>query len=163
MKTDTPLFTSALSRLPKKTARQFQAGSPKFIAWLRQHRVPEELVEHFSTYSVTGKSGVKIGFATFWPEHLIRTFHDDTAEYFRAGWFIVGAMPNGDLVILDIRDAKGVVSYVSHEEIWDEPNHVRDDLRRICIRICDSIGQFVDGLLENRYPYDYFEARKQRT
>ncbi|MGN6556071.1 MAG: hypothetical protein ACTHLW_20370 [Verrucomicrobiota bacterium] len=163
MKTDTPLFKKALASLPKKTARQFSPGTPEFIAWLREHRVPEPVVAHFTTYSVTGKAEVEVGFAKFWPEHLIRTFHDDTPEYFGAGWLIVGAMPNGDFVVLDIGGGTGAVSYVSHEEIWDRPHHVRDDLDTITIRICDSIGQFIDGLLEDRYPYDYFDAREREA
>jgi len=112
---------------------------------------------------VTGKAEVEVGFAKFWPEHLIRAFHNDTPEYFRAGWLIVGAMPNGDFVILDIGGGAGAVSYASHEEIWDRPHHVRDDLHSITIRICDSIGQFLDGLLEDKYPYDYFDARERQT
>jgi hypothetical protein len=161
MNTDSALFKTSLRRLPKNIAKQFGAGTPEFIAWLGQHRVPKEVVEHFEIYSVTGKSGVEVGFATFWPEHLIRTYHDDTLEYFGAGWLIIGAMPNGDFVVLDIGGGTGAVSYVSHEEIWDKPNHVRHDLQSICVRICDSVGQFIDGLLEDRYPYDYFEAREQ--
>jgi hypothetical protein len=163
MKTDTLLFKKGLARLPRKAARQFSAGTPAFVTWLRQHRVPEPVVEHFTAYSVTGRTAVEVGFAKFWPEHLIRTFHDDTPEYFGAGWLIVGAMPNGDFVVLDIGGGTGGVSYVSHEEVWDEPHQVRDDLHSITIRICDSIGQFLDGLLEDRYPYDYFEAREQQA
>ncbi len=163
MKIDTPLFKKALARLQKKTARQFSAGTPEFIAWLRVHRVPEAVVEHFKAYSVADKTAVEVGFASFWPERLIRTFHDDTPEYFGAGWLIVGTMPNGDFVVLDIGGGTGAVSYVSHEEIWDRPNHVRADLHHITIRICDSIGQFIEGLLEDRYPYDYFEARDRQA
>src|SRR4030095_6016255 len=163
MKTDTPVFKKALARLPKTTLRQFSPGTPEFVSWREQHHVPKPAVEHFAAYSVTGKTGVEIGYATFWPEHLIRTFHDDTPEYFGAGWLIVGAMPNGDFVVLDIGGPTGAVSYVSHEEIWNKPHHVRDDLHSITIRICDSIGQFLDGLLEDRYPYDYFEAREQQV
>jgi hypothetical protein len=159
MKTDTPLFEKAIARLPEETAWQFSAGTSEFVAWLRQHHVPDEIVEHFAAYSVTGKSEVEIGCATFSPEHLIRSFHDDTPEYFSAGWLICGATTNGDFVVLDIGGGTGAVSYVSHEEIWDRPHHVRDDLHSITIRICDSIGQFIDGLLEDKYPYDYFGAR----
>ena len=163
MKIDTPLFKKALSSLPKKISRQFSAGTAEFIAWLREHRVPEPVVEHFSAFSVTGEAEVEVGFAKFWTEHLIRTFHDETPEYFAAGWLIFGAMPNGDFVVLDVGGGTGAVSYVSHEEIWDEPDHVRDDLNSITIRICDSIGHFADGLLVDRYPYDYFEAREQQS
>jgi len=162
MKIDAPLFKHALARLPNETSRQFSAGSPEFIGWLEQHRVPKQAVEHFASYSVTGKTGVEVGYATLWPEHLIRAFHDETPEYFRAGWLIVGAMPNGDFVVLDIGGATGAVSYVSHEEIWDQPHHVREDLHNISIRVCDSLGQFLDGLLEDRFPYDYIEAREQQ-
>lgn len=158
-----PLFKKALRRLPKKTARQFSAGTPEFISWLRQNRVPESAVEHFAACSVIGKAEVEVGFAKFWPEHLIRTFHDDTPEYFGAGWLIVGAMPNGDFVILDVGGKTGAVSYVSSSQIWDRPNHVREDLHSISIRICDSVGQFLDGLLDDRYPYDYFDATEQTT
>ena len=163
MRTDTPLFQDALGRLPQKTAQQFSAGSPEFIDWLRQHRTPEQIVEHFNTCSVTGQDEVKVGFAKFWPEHLIRTFHDDTPEYFGAGWLLVGAMPNGDFVVLDLGGGTGAVCYVSHEEIWDAPDHVREDLHRITVRVCNSIGQFIAGLLEDKYPYDYFEAREQQA
>ena len=161
MKIETSLFKTSLGRLPKKLAQQFGSGTPEFVIWLRKHRVPEPVVEHFMAYSVAGKAEVEVGFAKFWPEHLIRMFHDDTPEYFQAGWLIVGAMTNGDFVILDVGGGTGAVSYVSHEEIWDEPHHVRDDLHSITIRICDSIVQFLDGLLEDRYPYDYFEAKEQ--
>ena len=130
---------------------------------LPSNHVPKQAVENFAAYSVTGKTGVELGYATFWPEHLIRTLHEDTPEYFRARWLIVGAMPNGDFVVLDIGGTCEVVSYVSHENICDKPHHVRDDPNSITIRICDSIGQFLDGLLEDRFPYDYFEAREQQA
>jgi len=163
MKTDTPQFKKALASLPKSISRQFSAGTPGFISWLREHRVPEPVVEHFAAHSVTDNEEVEIGVAKFWPEHLIRTFHDETPEYFGAGWLIFGSMQNGDFVVLDIGGKSGTVSYVNHEEIWDAPNHVLDDLHTITIRICDSVGQFMEGLLEDKWPYDYYDAKEQQS
>ena len=163
MKIDAPLFKASLKRLPKGLEGQFGPGTADFIDWLRRQNLPEPIVEHFTMHSVTVKEPVEIGFASFWPERLIRLFHDDTPEYFGAGWLIVGAMPNGDFVVLDIGGGTGAVSYVNHEEIWDAPNHVRDDLSTLCIRVCDSIGQFLDGVIDDRYPCDHADAEDQRA
>ena len=102
------------------------------------------------------------GYASFDFEQMIRTFHDDMPEFFRAGWVIFGSMPNGDFVVIDLHD-EGAVVYVSHEEVWDAPHHIRDDLRSIYIRVCASVGEFLSGLLADRFPYDYFDAREQST
>ncbi len=87
-------------------------------------------------------------------------WQNDTPEYLAAGWLIIGSMPNGDFVVINFGRDDGAVGYVSHEEIWDAPHHVRDDLETIYVRVCDSLGKFIDGLTREEHPYDYFEAKE---
>lgn len=107
-----------------------------------------------------GASSVEVGVASFDSEQMNCAFHNDLPEFLRAGWLIFGSTSNGDFVVIDLHD-NGAVGYVSHEEVWDAPHRVRDDLRRIYIRVCDSIGEFLSGLLSDRFPYDYFDAHEQ--
>ena len=160
MKTDTVLFAQALGR-SSELAKHFAPASPSFLVWLKEHNLPEEIVAHFFDYSLVGDSCVEIGFANFWPEKYTRKWHDETPEYLAAGWLIVGSMQNGDFVVINFGRDDGAVGYVSHEEIWDEPHHVRDDLESIYLRVCESFGQFLDGLTRDEHPYDYFDAKEQ--
>ena len=151
-------FGHAVKRLPRATEKLFTGARPDFVEWLSKNRVPQQTVDLFSKYWLAGEEQIEIGFANFWPESLIRIFHDETPEYFGAGWLIVASMPNGDFVVSNIQDPVGVISYVSHEEIWAEPNHVRDDLHAICVRVADSLGEFLERVIDDEVPVDYFEA-----
>ena len=162
MRTDDGLFRRALAQMPLSTSRQFAPATAEFISWLQRHSVPSAIIRHFSAWSVPGAVSVEVGFASFWSEQLVRSFHDDTPEYFGAGWLIVGSMPNGDFVVVAFGHDDGAVGYVSHEEVWDGVNHVRDDLQTIYLRVCRSIGEFLVGLLSDKFPYDYFAAREQQ-
>ncbi len=162
MKFDDALFRHALTQLPLTTAQQFRPATAEFLTWLQQNELPAEVIAYFAAFSVPGESSVQVGFASFDFERMIRTFHDDMPGFFRTGWLIVGSMPNGDFVVFDFHD-DGAIGYVSHEEVWDAPDHVRDDLRNIYIRVCDSIGGFLSGLLTDQFPYDYFDARERSS
>ncbi len=64
MKTDTALFLKALGRLPE-IAKLFEPATPEFLAWLTHHKIPEEIVEHYSKYSLTGTAKQRLALPAF--------------------------------------------------------------------------------------------------
>ncbi len=70
------------------------------------------------------------------------------------GFLIIGSCPNGDPVIVNTRDPKLPVFYLSHETLFDQPLH------ETMAKVSDSITEFDEALLSetSNIPLDYWQV-----
>ena len=76
-----------------------------------------------------------------------------------SGLLEVGYCPNGDMVVIDLRDRVGAIGYVSHDYVWENPSF---DPREYCAFVADSLDHLAElGSTDGNLPIDYFAARKR--
>jgi hypothetical protein len=104
---------------------------------------------------------------TLMPERSCGTFYDAASIMNPDRWFhwpgqrrfvVLGQCPNGDGVAIDTEKEPGAVFYVAHELLGsDRP------LDETAIRVAGSPSDYVQKLLEDDFPFDYWEARARNT
>jgi hypothetical protein len=71
---------------------------------------------------------------------------------------LVGQCANGDGVAIDSQKEPGAVFYVAHELVDS-----KRPLEEVVIRVAESPSHYVQGLLAEDFPYDYWDARARGT
>lgn len=104
---------------------------------------------------------------TVMPERSCGTFYDALSIMNPDRWFhwpaqtrfvVVGQCPNGDGVAIDTEKEPGAIFYVAHELLGsDRP------VDEMAIRVAGSPSDYVQRLLEDDFPSDYWEARGRNT
>lgn len=154
MKLAAERFEETVRRLSHATGGRIGDASPEVAQWLDSlHQLPPSLVTFLKTHSPKTELWAGAGF--IFDEATIMRRNTEFPGPLRAGLFILGSAPNGDLIVLDLDISPGAVGYLNHERMYS----VRD-LRSIFAPICESVGEFVWRINANEGDLadDYFEA-----
>lgn len=131
--------------------------------WAKSHDIPKEILD-IVLYFQPSRSVYIDSFKNMEPapplSYIGNIIRDNSETFFPAvkpidqQMIVIGSCPNGDFVVIDLKEDIGSVRYISHEELYDT-----EDLRSISVIVSDSLPEFIDLYVEgDNFPYDYHEA-----
>lgn len=138
------------------TAKGATPGEPSLalLSFLQGRGVSDSAIEHLRGYVLSGSDGVNAVDIYAEDGWLGANATDYVPIALRDGLLIVGGCPNGDLVVVDVREQLGAAGYVAHDSMWGRPS-VRD----VFLAVSPGLGAFVAGLDADTLPLDYYEAK----
>jgi hypothetical protein len=125
------------------------------LAWLEANSIHESVVAQLRPGVL--KKGKYAGSVLIHSGDDIRSVNNEggVPVALQHGLLIVGSCPNGDPVVIDVRDEPGAAGYLCHETMWST-----EDIRGEYVRLAPSLARLVGGIIKETMPLDYFEARQ---
>jgi hypothetical protein len=74
----------------------------------------------------------------------------------RDGLLVIGSCPNGDPVVVDVREHLGAGGYIDHETMWQAGS-----VREVFKVLAPGLGALAAGLAEGTMPRDYHQATER--
>jgi hypothetical protein len=154
MKLDEHLFMRAIQPLSEAGVGEVGLASAEFAKWIESlYMLPSDLVAFLKKHAP--KTNLYAGAGSIYDQNTIMRENTANSRFLEAGLFILGCAPNGDFIVLDLKEYPGAVGYVSHDrmDFGYEP-------RSVFARVCDSIGEFMSRINadDSDLPDDYYEA-----
>jgi hypothetical protein len=130
--------------------------SAKLLAFLRERGVSEPAIEYLKGYVL--RKSAAVGSIDFYSEDgwLGANAEDFVPIAIRDGLLIVGSCPNGDVVVVDVRDQLGAAGYIGHETMWQTSS-----VREVFAVLATGLGSLAAGLASGTLPLDYHEATQR--
>jgi hypothetical protein len=131
--------------------------SPASLAFLAKHGVSSKIVRALSATSVSAKTIPfgRISIASF--SDLPKINKKPNQAGLAHGFLVIGEGPTGDLVALELADAK--VAYLSHSALWEDPLFECAEFSDAVVRSGLELVTFLT-LAEERpdFPADFYAA-----
>jgi hypothetical protein len=158
MKLSTALFDEVVQRLAQAGGATIGLAEPEVAHWLESlDELPRAFVDFLKHHSPKNEIWAGAGF--IFGEAVIMRRNKEFPRALQAGLFILGSAPNGDLIVVDVREPSGAVGYLMHERMYSA-----DDLRSLFAPVSESIGEFLYRINDHdsNLPDDYFQATAVR-
>jgi hypothetical protein len=152
MRVDSELVVETLTKLEGDVKGLFRKPSSRFVAWLKQKRIPAWLRHHLVRYALA--RDVPVGVIWLYSPRNIRRWNDQYPIMTRRSFLQVGSTTNGDPVVIRYGYNQSVAGYLSCDELWtDEPGNPEEYF----LRLADSLGRLVALAVQiEKCPLDYY-------
>jgi hypothetical protein len=131
----------------------------QFRSWASEARIPQSIVEQIVRHAPRNEDFKDPG-----EEMVPQIYPLEGVLFYQSreqididaladGFMVIGTCPNGDPIVIDLRDEPGSIWYLSHEEMFGKP------LRTVCKKVAADIKEFVSKCGNETFPIDYWAAK----
>jgi hypothetical protein len=130
---------------------------PQFCKWLLSNAIPDPVVNIFrdgSLWRYRVDPAEDFADLRFNTESDIMVENRATPMALRDGLLIIGSLPNGDRIALDVREGVGAVGFIEHGGMWHS-----EDLRDNYIQVAASVDDMARLYQQGKLPADSCDAK----